>query len=508
MAISTFKIYTIENIDYDAIIKKYRQLCEEGEKEVDANSISVYGSEVKYVQTRKPRKPLKDDIRILNKIMYLVHTIAYRQITNREENVEGASIKYSILQSVLGEDVYELLKALDELGYIEIDGRYLIGKSSKHYKAIGHIKSMEYSNSMVQKYIDKTQKLLKDAVLERMENLKFKELYGDSFIKTYIKNLNKFKVKDEIGLNSYINNQIELKPKREPYYNFIKELLKNNFRIFSIDDNNRMYHLLTSLKRELKQYFNISFSIDCKNSHPVLFNYFIFSNKGISLDISYLISSILFSISYSDIYYKDKFYYDMEKLCNILIDNGINNSIIAKFEKDELLYIWKTTIGIFWDDILDKHINEGYDRAEIKEKVFAEVFYSKTPKIAWKEFAKEFKEQYPNVYDLILKWKEPLNHTDLKACLLEYNKAVQLGDKVLATNPETALPNVMMSLESSIFREILKALYRKRISAVHIHDAIVIPHSRIKVEEQKIEDVMRGVYKKYGLHPTFSIDKY
>ena len=146
MAISTFKIYTIENIDYDAITKKYRQLCEEGEKEVDANSISVYGNEVKYVQTRKPRKPLKDAIRILNKIMYLVHTIAYRQITNREENVEGASIKYSILQSVLGEDVYELLKALDELGYIEIDGRYLIGKSSKHYKAIGHIKSMEYSN--------------------------------------------------------------------------------------------------------------------------------------------------------------------------------------------------------------------------------------------------------------------------------------------------------------------------------------------------------------------------
>ena len=42
--------------------------------------------------------------------MYLVHTIAYRQITNREENVEGASIKYSILQSVLGEDVYELIK--------------------------------------------------------------------------------------------------------------------------------------------------------------------------------------------------------------------------------------------------------------------------------------------------------------------------------------------------------------------------------------------------------------
>lgn len=508
MPISTFKIYTIENIDYDKIIAKYRELCELGEKEVDAGSISVFGGDLKYVQTRKSRKALKDDTRILNKAMYLVHTIAYRQITNREENVEGASIKYSILQSVLGEDVYELLKALDELGYIEIDGRYTIGKSSKHYKVIGNIKSMEYSNRTILKYIDKSKQLLKDAVMKRMETPEFKALYGDSFAHTYIKNLNKFKVKDEIGLNSYINNQIELEPKKEPYYNFIKESLNNEFKIFSIDNNNRIYHLLTSLERELKPYFNINFSIDCKNSHPVLFNYFIFSNKGISLDTSYLFSSILFSISYSEIYSKDKHYYDIEKLCNILINNGIDKSTIAMFEKDELLYLWKTTIGRFWDDILDEHINEGYDRAEIKEKMFAEVFYSKTPRIAWKEFAKEFKHQYPNVYDLILKWKEPLNHTDLKACLLEYNKAVQLGDKVLATNPETALPNVMMSLESSIFREILKALYRKRISAVHIHDAIVIPHSRIKVEEQKIEDVMRGVYKKYGLHPTFSIDKY
>ena len=44
MAVSTFKIYTIEGIDYDAVIAKYRQLCEEGENEVDANSISVYGN--------------------------------------------------------------------------------------------------------------------------------------------------------------------------------------------------------------------------------------------------------------------------------------------------------------------------------------------------------------------------------------------------------------------------------------------------------------------------------
>lgn len=197
----------------------------------------------------------------------------------------------------------------------------------------------------------------------------------------------------------------------------------------------------------------------------------------------------------------------LKKLCNILIDNNINKSIIAKFTPDELLYLWKTTQGIFWDDILKAHKAE-YDRAEIKQKMFAEVFYSKTPRIAWKEFAKEFKQQYPNVYALIIRWKEPLKHDDLRNCLLERKKAVLLGDDAMMLNQETALPNVMMDLESEIFREVLKSLFRKRIGAVHIHDAIVLPDTRAKVDAEQVEEAMRAVYKLFGLHPTFSIDVY
>jgi hypothetical protein len=66
----------------------------------------------------------------------------------------------------------------------------------------------------------------------------------------------------------------------------------------------------------------------------------------------------------------------------------------------------------------------------------------------------------------------------------------------------------MMDLESEIFREVLKSLYRKRIPAVHIHDAIVLPDIRAKVDVEQVESVMRDVYKKHGLHPTFSIDVY
>ena len=509
MAAKTFKIYTIEGIDFDAVIAKYRQLCEEGEKEIDANSISVYGNvEPKYTQVRKPRKPLNDDTRILNKAIYLVHTIAYRQATNREENVEGASIQYAILQRTIGEDVYELLRSLQQLGYIEIDGKYIVGTSSKHYKVLDNITTTHCSNHTIKKYINKTKELLKDAVLKRMTTPEFRAEYGDFFAETYIKNLNKFKIKDENGFNKYINEQIALQPTKESYYNFIKESFKSDLKIYSIDGNSRIYHLLTSLERELKQFINIRFSLDCKNSHPLLFNYFIFNAKGISIELSYLISSILFNIDYSFIYSISNNHYDIEKLCNILINNNIEKSIIAKFTPDELLYIYKTTKGLFWDDILTEHQGEGYDRAEIKQKMFAEVFYSKTPKIAWKEFAKEFKAQYPNVYGLIERWKEPLKHDDLKNCLLARNKAVLLDGKAYTKDQETALPNIMMDLESEIFRELLKSLYRKRFPAVHIHDAVVIPDTRAQVDVEKVESVMRDVYKKFGLHPTFSVDTY
>ena len=324
-----------------------------------------------------------------------------------------------------------------------------------------------------------------------------------------IKNLNLFKIKDLDGFENYIENEIKLDSNKEPYYNFIKESFNKDLKIYRIDNNNRFYHLLTSLERELKQFINIKLSVDCKNSHPVLFNYFIFSSKKIDINTSYRISNILFSIDQNRIRKENNHnHYDIEKLRNVLIGNNVDKSIIARFASDELLYIYQTTKGLFWDDILKEHKGEGYDRATVKEKMFAEVFYSKTKELDKKEFAQEFNTHYPNVYDLIERWKEPLNHNDLKNCMLNYNKAVKLGDIVLSSSPETALPNVMMSLESEIFREILKSLFRKRMSVVHIHDAIVLPSSQTKVDIEMITDVMRAIYKKYGLHPTFSIDTY
>ena len=501
MAISTFKIYTIENIDYDAITKKYRQLCEEGEKEVDANSISVYGNEVKYVQTRKPRKPLKDDTSIINKTKYLVHTIAFKQLINKEDNVNGVSLLSKILQDVIGLDAYELLKALDILEYIKISKQYIIGKSARRYEILGNIHQTRETNRVVKEYIEKTKKILKETIRKKMETSEFKSMYGNSFAETYIKNLNKFNINEE-KLDKIAKRQKRIG--KIHYYEFIKESFKDNLKIYSIDNNNRFYHILTSLKRELKQYVNINFSIDCKNSHPLIFNYFIYSNKGISIELSYLISSILYKINKSSIITHNN-HYNIEELCNILNNSGVNKSIIAKFTQDELLYLWKTTTGRFWDDIVAE--NDGkYKRSVIKKRMFAQVFYAKKEKDSL--FARQFKRDFPNVYTLILRWKQPLLYADLQQNLLARKKAVKLGDVTYMSKQETALPNIMMNIEAEIFGEILKSLYKKRISAVHIHDCIVTPKTRTQVEEQKVEDVMRAVYKKFGLHPTLSVDKY
>ena len=243
MAASTFKIYTIEGIDYDAIIAKYRQICIDGECDTDAKSISVYGNvEPKYIQIREPRKPLMDDTRIKRKAIYLVHTIAYRQATNRDNSPDGATIWTKILQGVIYEDYYELMKALEQLGYIKVSP-YIFGKSSRRYKIFGSITTIECSDKTISGYINKAKELLKEVVLKRLAEPKFKALYGETFAETYIKNLNRFKIKDMKSFDKLVNRQRRIG--KIHYYNFIKDSFNDDLKIFSIDSNNRIYHIRT-----------------------------------------------------------------------------------------------------------------------------------------------------------------------------------------------------------------------------------------------------------------------
>lgn len=205
MGVRTFKIYSIENINYDEIIAKYHQLCEEGDFKC-RGGLSVY--EIKDLERetiRKPRNGVQDETIILNKAKYLVHTIAYRQLTNIENNVNGVSIRAELLQDVIGRDATELLRALNILGYIKISYHYTIGKESRRYKILGNIHQTIETNGCIENYVNKAKGFLKKEIREQIDE-KLKSTYGDTFVEAYIKNLNKFKI-DEEHLNKIANRQ-------------------------------------------------------------------------------------------------------------------------------------------------------------------------------------------------------------------------------------------------------------------------------------------------------------
>ena len=542
MAHKSFRLYQIDGVDYASIIATYRQLCENGVKDYDDSTVTMTGGfELKYTYRKKPRMPLRDDTRVLNKAKYLIHTIAYRWLTNPDEE-GGVPILMSVLQDVIGEDAFELMTALVKSGYVRRSPFYKVGKFSRRYTPIGNIIKEECTNATIRKYIEKTKVILSEKIITQLSKPEFTEEYGKDFVPTYNKNLNKFKLSDPKGYDKFVEKIVKENPQAAPYYDFIKESFKRKLKIYSIDENHRMYHILTNLKRELKQYLNIKFIIDASNSHPFLFNYFIFLSKRINVKTSYRICEIL--NTYKDLIVLSKDYrhpksniffinnvatvndeitcvidsrgrlnhYDTGILRNILINSGIRKADIDKFEPDELLYIWKTSAGIFWDDILRAHENEGLTRDYIKMKMFAEVFYSRTGDEVWKRFFRDFVARFPHVYDLISRWKTPLSDPDIKAVLLRRNKAIDLGDRVWMREGEesTALPNIMMDFESVIFRDILKALFRERISAVHIHDAIVVPAVKgtENVDPEQICEVMRHAYRRFGLYPNLKVDTY
>ncbi len=132
--------------------------------------------------------------------------------------------------------------------------------------------------------------------------------------------------------------------------------------------------------------------------------------------------------------------------------------------------------------------------------MFAEVFYSNRKEVFWKEYGKAFKDAYPNVYKLISAWKSSDKHIAINEYMSQNN--------IIIERKTTALAVAMMSLESKIFHEILTKLYAKRIRAVHIHDAIVIPDVKgtqsVKIET--VTDIFYSSYKKYGLVPNLSIE--
>ena len=442
----------------------------------------------------KAKRGVKKPDIIRCKIQYLQHLVIRR--AHSKKYLGAFHLSSQILRAVIGDEYKTMLSVLIRMGHlVHGDGKngnsvgeyyyYQVGMYSTIYSLPENIgfEKVTTSNARVLKYLQKECEqiqLYRQNVLQPLISNRF----GPDFQKQYEISLSKIHIANKQGFQAFVEQRLEEKPEGRLYYEYIREGLEEKQKhIQKIDEAGRIYHILTNAKREVKQYLNIAISADCKNSHPMLFNFFIFRSHGINYEDAYQISLAMHSIENASQLRKS-----LSKL--------VASNLLDLFKYDELKYIYETSTGQFWDNIVKKFPE--YDRAQVKEKMFAEVFYSKTHQVkGYQIFGRKFQKQFPNVMRLIKAWKKEENRAWIDAYMSKRNLSY--------SKPEAALSIAMMNLEARIFGEVLKRMYSKRWRAFHIHDCIIVPQTTSKNQPTRDEviSIMKDVYKVCGLLPTF-----
>ena len=426
----------------------------------------IDGKCVEETKVLREAKPAPRKAVLYAKYVYLIHTIIVRCMSNKKFCTR---LSYDIMESTLGEHYGDMLMTLEELGVIFLSQVYEVGIFGRTiFLKNTNIDYTITNNKLVIKYAKKV-----SASIEKFTNNALKQYGDDDFIKNYQNSLSKLELIKKDNALEYICQKELKKDGSKPFY--IAKI--NNFefdtkQIYSIDKNKRIYHYLTNLPRELKQFFNIKFQIDIANSHPLLFSLFLIKRYNIS-------NNLLNNLINNNIEYLTEYkwyHYSPQQLCNQLNDSDIEvlcNSIPV----DVLKYIYRTSKGDFWDDFCVDEI----DRSELKKKMFEEVFYSRKSIIKNKTFAKFFRREYPFVWSLIKDLKE---------------------------ESSTHIANGMMANESDLFYKILKQCYAQNWKVINIHDAVVV----LDVEENEnvttdaVRDIVNSVYNDAQLYPTLHVD--
>ena len=530
------QIYLFRDFDKDNFVSLYLDAIAEHQ---EIESINMFTGECTY-NTIKAHSGVKNRDRIIEKCMYLQDVIIRKAYARRDTRT--FSLNARILQNIIGKEFKAMLDVLISMGYIE-RGDGSNGADKHYYYRVGEystlftMKDVEYTiqnlvNKRIIDYKNKTANAISGFIKQHVDDIIIKQ-YGTGFLDRYIHSLNLIIIKDEKGLNKFINERITQNPKSAAYYdNLIHELKSSHKRINKIDYSHRFYHVLTNMKREIKQYLNIDITLDCKNSHPLLFNYFIYMNKDISINNAYNISTCLSIEHYSTLGPSSlpitQLHNDRQNYYNLLRNNDLENWGFAKLEDDEIEYIYKTSNGLLWDELtewalanpsvidrwktlLDDKNQTKYPeltelkgddfkravRQVVKQEMFRQTFYARSSKILDDyDIGKEFAKRYPHVFKLISDWKKKKNAKRVADYMKQHN---------LPYTETSSLSVAMMGLESVIFTGILQRLYAKRWNAVHIHDCIVIPDdgNTNHPTKQQVQDIMHDVYSKSGLCPTF-----
>lgn len=485
---SKSKVYfSLKNFEIDEFLQSYMYL------------VLVNGVQSKRVQSKEVLE---------RKCSFLIHNLISRQINSYNDT---AYLNASILKVVFGKEYKNIIDYLIDKKIIKVVEPYVNGVTSKGYRVVDLEENIVCSTkpyfypcrTQVKKLEEELVKRAKVAKAMAQKNL------SKPFYKKYENALNKLRI-NTAKAKEYIDIRFEGCDKNSRLYHLnILEEYKGGKHYIKVpnENDNRIYHILTRTPRELKHFLNIKFQVDIRNSHPLLLNALIFERYEIRhffdsirqnhyKDTNKLIISCIDELTNSYNSMKECSEYHVGKYIHkILRERELTPSEIDKIRKmpfDVLKYIYLTSTGQFWDNVLeDDNSKVGeYDltRQDVKGIMFGQVFYGKNLRIprAYK-YAKQFKEEFPNVYSLILSYKDGLKKED-----------------------RTVLSHKLMALESKLFREALRRLFDMNFEVVSIHDAIVVldTPANANCSVEVVKEVLKEVYEEEGLVCKCSVDVY
>lgn len=480
------ELYKLTNVPIDSLIDKCIEITTRSMvKVVNAEGVtSDDQSETPILETKikaAPRKAI-----LYQKFLFLLHLIISRCSASKDNRIQLHSER---LKNVLGNDYDILLETLCEMNIISMTTEYAVGVHCRfislkdwrvHIEPTINIKVAEYLSRWAEltqkdvnsyseaehielevKIIDgRAQVVKKDEKIIGAQEQWLYDMYNDSL--SYLD----LKVPKDIAIG-YINSLFTNRNTHK-YHHCLHNILSFdcNQRITSIDKQDRIYHYLTNLRKDLKYLFNLKFQLDIANSHPLLLCKLLI----IKYKLDYNILNIIYNkerVEVCDLHNVS------EQLCNELQDKGLS------IEKDIIRFIYACSKGMMWDE-LNNSFPE-YSRDEIKSNAFALIFYNPRDIARYTEFGKKFMSVYPNVSAAIEETKD-----------------------------KTRLPLLMMKTESTLMRRILTRCYQQGWKVISIHDAIVALDTQENegLEPMAIKCIINDVYRAVLLHPTVHIDEF
>ncbi|MBQ4532753.1 MAG: hypothetical protein IJA24_05910 [Alistipes sp.] len=481
------ELYKLTNVPIDSLIDKCIEITTRPMvKVVNADGVtSDSQSESPILETKVKAAPRRAIL--YQKFLFLVHLIISRCSASKDNRIQLHSER---LKNVLGNDYDILLETLCEMNIISMTTEYAVGVHCRfislkdwrvHIEPTINIKVAEYLSRWAEltqkdvnsynesehielevKIIDGRAQVIKkgEKIIGEQEQWLY-DMYKDSLSYLDLK----ISKDNAIGyIDSLFTNRNTHK-----YHHCLHNILsfdKKNIKITSIDKQDRIYHYLTYLRKDLKYLFNLKFQLDIANSHPLLLCKLLI----VKYKLDYNILNIIYNkerVEVCDLHNVS------EQLCNELQDKGLS------IEKDVVRFIYACSKGMMWDE-LNNSFPE-YSRDEIKSNAFALIFYNPRNIARYTEFGKKFMSVYPNVYAAIEETKD-----------------------------KTRLPLLMMKTESTLMRRILTKCYLQGWKVISIHDAIVALDTQENegLEPMAIKRIINDVYRAVLLHPTVHIDEF